>query len=252
MPDDLRDLLRGYVKELEAACREYDDAVNKAQTLDAARGKKAEAEIARLHARIVGTLRESRASEPGDQRITTVLEQAEKLHARSALNNTYTSALDNAYTLIRVLKGSRIMEPAEGPAARPPVMILAADKLAEISAAGASEQAPRHTEPPVRVQVEMPGATTKLAPEEIPSVSPGAAAAQAAHLLQGREAVQYETAAKYLDITERQVRNLVKKGKLVRVGEGQYKTITTESLRHYKGVISHQKRNSEQSGTERN
>ncbi|PYT23512.1 MAG: hypothetical protein DMG57_31710 [Acidobacteria bacterium] len=217
--------------------------MNKAQTLDAARGKKAEAEIARLHARIVGTLRESRASEPGDQRITTVLEQAEKLHARSALNNTYTSALDNAYTLIRVLKGSRIMEPAEGPAARPPVMILAADKLAEISAAGASEQAPRHTEPPVRVQVEMPGA---------PSVSPGAAAAQAAHLLQGREAVQYETAAKYLDITERQVRNLVKKGKLVRVGEGQYKTITTESLRHYKGVISHQKRNSEQSGTERN
>ena len=53
--------------------------------------------------------------------------------------------------------------------------------------------------------------------------------------LRGKESVSMEHAAAYLHVSPRWVRELVKKGKLDVVGEGQHKKITTESLRKYKG-----------------
>jgi hypothetical protein len=54
-------------------------------------------------------------------------------------------------------------------------------------------------------------------------------------VLQGKESVSYGTAAKFLRVGDRQIRKLVKAGKLETLGEGQSKQITVASLRKYKG-----------------
>jgi len=54
-------------------------------------------------------------------------------------------------------------------------------------------------------------------------------------VLKGKTAVNYQIAAQYLGITDRQIRNLIKQDELDIVGGGQQRKITTASLRRRKG-----------------
>ena len=54
-------------------------------------------------------------------------------------------------------------------------------------------------------------------------------------LLKGKMAVNFQAAAQYIGVSDRQIRNLVKQGKLDVVGGGQQRKITTASLRRRKG-----------------
>ena len=70
-----RDLLKNYQRELEAACRDFDDALNTAQIPDVARARKAEVEIQRLRQKIAGTMPEWLVSEPQNQMIKVAVDQ---------------------------------------------------------------------------------------------------------------------------------------------------------------------------------
>jgi hypothetical protein len=65
----------------------------------------------------------------------------------------------------------------------------------------------------------------------------GSAPSDPEDLLQGKAAVNYQIAAQYLGLTDRQIRNLVRKKNLNSVGGGQQKRITTASLRRRKGEL---------------
>jgi hypothetical protein len=180
---DLRELLINYAKELKAACNDFDDAVNRAPIPDVASARKAEAEIKRLWARILATMRELRASEPENVVAVATLEEIKELPGQPIL--------EDARTMIRLLMRIPPRKPAEP----------------EHSPADALNQ---QREPCAEVVGEKP--------------------------LAGQDTVTKETAAKYLNVTPRQIRKLVSGGTLHSVGKGHYKKITTESLLRYKGV----------------
>lgn len=58
----------------------------------------------------------------------------------------------------------------------------------------------------------------------------------AAVLSQWPAAVTYRQAAEFMSLSERWIRKLVAEGKLERVGEGQWKRVTTASIRRYCGL----------------
>jgi hypothetical protein len=65
------------------------------------------------------------------------------------------------------------------------------------------------------------------------------------YLLAGKPAVTRAKAARILHVTDRQIRNLARDGKLQRIGEGQNAKITSDSIRKRIGIP-------EQSGSSRN
>ena len=56
-------------------------------------------------------------------------------------------------------------------------------------------------------------------------------------LLGGKDSVTYQTAALVLGVSDRQIRGLVKGGKLKGLGERQQKYVTSESVRRYGGLL---------------
>jgi hypothetical protein len=80
--------------------------------------------------------------------------------------------------------------------------------------------------------------------------------ANAESLLAGNDEVTKGTAQKYLGVSDRQIRKLIKAGKLTTVGEGQHQKVTVKSLRRRKGTKAPRKKEirnpSEPKGTKRN
>lgn len=57
-------------------------------------------------------------------------------------------------------------------------------------------------------------------------------------ILANTAAVTYDTAASLLGVGDRRIRQLVAAGRLVRVGQGHCRKITSDSLRTYGGFVS--------------
>jgi hypothetical protein len=67
-------------------------------------------------------------------------------------------------------------------------------------------------------------------------------------LLEEWPAVSYRTACALLDIHARQLRNLIRQGKLERVGEGHQRKVTSISVRRYGGFVAVSDRERQNSG----